>query len=124
MHYHLIFFPAGLHNIMATKSVRPEQVQKAVAALLKFVGQQDQTSLLEEDELLHLVRVPQRAAPPHACRCAGMRLAKLALCAHLSVSTNFTMERRWCTARAADSLARSPRLLLPPPPACLPPARR
>ena len=55
---------------MATKSVRPEQVQKAVAALLKFVGQQEQTNLLEDDELLHLVR---GAAACRAATCMSIR---------------------------------------------------
>lgn len=38
------------------KQLSPEQVQKAVAALLKFVGDQGGNDLLEDDELLYLVR--------------------------------------------------------------------
>ena len=66
----IIHCTQDLHRIMATKSVRPEQVQKAVAALLKFVGQQEQTNLLEDDELLHLVR---GAAACRAATCMSIR---------------------------------------------------
>lgn len=41
---------------MANK-VSEEQTRKAVAALLKFVGDRDSNNLLEEDELLYLVRL-------------------------------------------------------------------
>jgi hypothetical protein len=43
----------------AHPGLKEEQVKKAVAALLKYTGNQKEGSknLLEEDELLHLVRI-------------------------------------------------------------------
>lgn len=39
------------------KKLSEEQTRKAVAALLKFVGDRDSNNLLEDDELLYLVRL-------------------------------------------------------------------
>ena len=45
-------------------ALKTDQVHKAVAALLKFDGQKDQTNLLAEDERLYLVSARWSA---HAC---------------------------------------------------------
>ena len=68
------------------------QVEKAVKALLKFVGDQDKHTLLDDDELLYLASVGQGAVCRLRCLPGAGRWAATA------ASKTGQLERRGCRA--------------------------